>query len=299
MQDESLEPPQVGAGFQAELVEAAGQLAVRGEGVRLPPAPVAREHEHRDGALAQRLVEHRPLERGERLGVAVEIEQRLQAPVARAQAQLLQAADLGLRPVGVAEVGVGLGAEQAERVPVALERRGRWQPARLGDEALGADGVDLLRVEREPVPAALADDAVAADRGPQAREADVQRRPGPSARLGSPERVDELVRRDRPAEVRDEVREQGTLEAAIDGDRSVGPDDLERAEHAQLHGGDRSQPARRAARCVVGGRGQRVERQVSDALCSRHRVPPSIIARRAPVRIRSAIHATLPAARPG
>ena len=256
LQDETLQSPELGAGLEAELVEAAGQLAVGLEGVGLPALAVEREHQHGHRTFAQRLVDHRSLERGQRLGAATEVEQRLQPPIGRPQAHLLEAAELRLRPVGVAEVGVGLGAEQPERLLVALERGGRRQPVRLRDESLGADRVDLLGLDREPVPATVAHDPVPADRAPQAGDADVQRCAGPAARLGSPQRLDELVRGDRAAEVRDEVREQGALEPAIDGDRSVGPDDLERAEHAQLHVADRSEPAGEAGpvRCATGRR---------------------------------------------
>ena len=111
------EGPQLRRRVDAQLVgQPAAQPVVERERVRLPPAPVERDHEQPVQPLAQRVQGRQPLQVGDRLAVPAELEQELQPIFERADPQLLQARALGLDPLGVADVAQGRPPPEGKRL---------------------------------------------------------------------------------------------------------------------------------------------------------------------------------------
>ena len=128
--DRLLELVQRRARLDAELVdEQPARLAIDLERLGLSTGAVERSHERRAQPLAQRMLADEHLELGDELGVAAEREVGFDAPLERAQAELFEAADLGLRERLVGEVGERRPAPEAERVAEPLRRELGRAPA--------------------------------------------------------------------------------------------------------------------------------------------------------------------------
>ena len=116
-QDRLVQPPQLGAGLDADLLDQRrARLAVRLQRLGLAARAVEREHALRVQALAQRLLRQQRLELRQHLAVAPGVEVLVDRDLERTRAQLLQAPDLrsGERLVG--DVRQRRPAPQAQRL---------------------------------------------------------------------------------------------------------------------------------------------------------------------------------------
>ena len=243
LEDAALELAHRLAGLQAQLAQARGELAVRGERLDLPPARVQGQHQHAGELLAERLLLEQPAQHRDRLERTAELHERARVGGLRVRAQVLEAADLGLGELRVGEVAVRLAAPQPER---ALERgvrlggRERGRRAQLQLEALR---VDLAGLDGEPVAGALADEqggggaalAAGLEERAQVRDAHRQRAGGDLARDVVPARVEQRVGRDGAAGVDQQPRQDRALLGARRRQRGRRAVDLDRAQDPEFH----------------------------------------------------------------
>ena len=168
-----------------------------------------------------------------------------------AQAKLLQPPDLVESERLIGEVGQRRAAPQSERV--AQQRRGprrvacRLSPLPLVETLLEAVNVQLASLNVECVTSRLGPQTVVAQCATQLRDVvleDLRRRRG---RPLTPKLVDQPVRRERLVRMDQQERQQRTLLATPERDRSPLIADLERTEDVEIHVcvGDRSHPRRR------------------------------------------------------
>jgi hypothetical protein len=212
-QDRLVEPAQLGAGLDADLLDQRGPgRAVGLERVGLAAAAVQREHPLRVQPLAQRLCEHQRLELADHVAVASRLEVALDRELGGAQPQLFQPADLG--------GGERLAGDVVERGPAPQRQRLARPPG--GDEPLEARHVELVGCEPQLVTVATRDDVHAvAGRGErlaQLRHVELHELRGGGRRRVAPEAVDQPVRRHRRAGVEREHRQQRARLARADGD---------------------------------------------------------------------------------
>ncbi len=143
----------------SSLVEARAEVPVGGERVRLAAEPVEREHLLAAQALAQRVLGDQRLELARERRVLAAREVGLDALLERQDAQLLEAPHLALRERLIAELAQDRAAPQRERLAERLRRlgraAGREQRAAVLVAAREALGVELVRLDVEPVAARL------------------------------------------------------------------------------------------------------------------------------------------------
>jgi len=105
-EDPGLQRLQAGSRLETQLVgEVAARALVDLERLALSPAPVQRQHDLFGQLLAGRMGGDERLQLGHELGVAATLQVGLDATFDCGEAQLLEAPDLGARPVLVAQVG--------------------------------------------------------------------------------------------------------------------------------------------------------------------------------------------------
>ncbi len=131
VEDLTLEPPQVLARLEAELLrERAASLLVGLQRLRLPTRAVEGEHQLPPGPFAQRMLDDERLELDDELLVASELEIGLDPLLLGGEAELVEARDLGLSEVRVSELRQRGAAPERERLPQLLRRRARAHRAR-------------------------------------------------------------------------------------------------------------------------------------------------------------------------
>ncbi len=222
-EDRALELAQLLARLDAELLdERRARIAVRRERLRLPAGAVQREHQLGARPLAQRVGLDERLELPYPLGVVAQGELRLHELLGGGQPKLLQAGDLRLRERVVGEVGQRGAAPQREPLPEQLGRAVRHsvrkRRAALGEQALEARGVHLVRVDVDHVSALLRDDqtvgaraAARLERLAQPRDVHLEALRGRGRRMLVPELVDQPVARDELVGVKEQDRQDRPL----------------------------------------------------------------------------------------
>ena len=104
------------------LDQHAASIAVDGQGLRLPPAPVQREHQLSTQPLAQRMLADERLQLTDKLGVASQSQVGIDPVGDSRNPQLVQPADRGLGERLVVDIGERRAAPHAQRprsVPAA------------------------------------------------------------------------------------------------------------------------------------------------------------------------------------
>src|SRR5262249_6816117 len=115
-EDRLLQFPELGSGLQAQLIaQCPADPLEGGERVRLPSAPVEREHELPVEALAQRVIGDERLQLRYELEVPCEREIGIDPLLERDQTQLLQPGDIALRERLVGHVRKRCPSPEAER----------------------------------------------------------------------------------------------------------------------------------------------------------------------------------------
>ena len=132
-QDRLLQPPQIGAGLDADLLnERLPGLTVRVERVGLPAGAIQREHPLQVQLLAQRLLEHQPLELADHLAVPARGQVTVDRQLDRRQPQLLEPANLGVGERHAGHVG-----QHTPRHSASASRAAPFPaPFPAGDQAL-------------------------------------------------------------------------------------------------------------------------------------------------------------------
>jgi hypothetical protein len=157
-EDRRLQLAQLRARLHADLVEQlAVRLAVGLQRLRLPAAPIQREHQMLHELLARRMLGHQVLQLADDVALAPGRQVGLQPRLQRRQALLLQPRDLGRRERLRREIGKRRPAPQPQRLAQHLGRlrrlavRQRLPPA--ANELLEARRVELFGLHVEPVAA--------------------------------------------------------------------------------------------------------------------------------------------------
>ena len=260
LEDPALELARRVARGQPELAQPCGQPPVRLERLDLPAGAVEREHQRRDELLAQRVDRDQAAEHGDGLERAAERHERAGAALLRLRAQVLEPADLRLRPLRVGQVAERRPAPQRERAVERLQRGAGREPGRGVHAALEPVRVDLVGRDGEPVAGPLAHEqggrrtavAPGLQVGAQVGDADGQRARGGVARDALPGGLEQRVGRHGAPRVDEQPRQDGALLGA--GGRGAGgrPVDLDRAEDAEVHGADLTGAAAGRKRAVAG-----------------------------------------------
>ena len=247
VEDLTLEPPQVLARLEAELLrERAAALLVGLQRLRLPTRAVEGEHELAPGPFAQRVLADERLELDDELLVASELEIGFDPLLLGGEAELVEARDLGLREVRVSELRQCGAAPERERLAQLL-RRELGLAARASApcvlERVPKDvGIELTALEVEAVSVAvgLERSTRRAQSPTQPRDERLQRLQRRRGRRLAPEPVDEPVRRHDLVRVEQQDREELALLPAGDLDALALDDDFERAEDPRFHRAPRS-----------------------------------------------------------
>ena len=185
-EDGPLEARQRRAGLEPELRdERLAGVAIDGERLGLPAAPVEGQHELAARALAERLLRDQPLELGDQRAVPAEREVRLDALLESGDPQLLELRDVQLQGRLVRDVGERGAAPQPQRLAQLLRRAlreaGGERPAAVLDEPLEPLGVELAGADPEQVAGGAGHERAGRARSrPPASSAGA--RPGPGAR---------------------------------------------------------------------------------------------------------------------
>ena len=239
----ALEPLQRFARLETEIL---GQLSpgvlVNAKRFWLPAGAVQREHQLAPGALSQRMCDDERFQLRKDGSVPTERELGLEFLLERAQPQLVEAGDLGLREVVVGEVGEGLSPPKLERVPkhriCSFRIADHEAPSSLIEQTPEPVGVELVGVDEQEVATAGRSQARAgpvtvrcAERAPQARDLNLNALDRGGRRLFSPERVDQAVDRDHLIGPKQEKGNDDSLLATAQIDRgAVVAEQLKRAE---------------------------------------------------------------------
>ena len=156
-QDRRVQPAQLAAGFDADLVDERGTRAAVGlQRLRLPTRAIQREHQLPVQALAQRVIGDEPFELCDELAMAPVGELGVDRTRERGQAQRLQATDLRRRERLVGDVGQRRATPERERLARRAVCHEPLEPSRV--DLLGGD-VQLVAtparedLERGPVAA--------------------------------------------------------------------------------------------------------------------------------------------------
>ena len=164
------------------------------------------------------------LELGDELGVAAEREVGLDPLLECGQAQLLEARDLSLREGLGREVRKGRSAPKGEGGPQRLCCAFGLAPGKerstLAEQALETAEVELLGLERQPVPVPTRLETPVEKRLAELRDVDMDAVEGARGRVILPERVDHPVRRDDLAGAQKQERQQRPLLARADLERA-------------------------------------------------------------------------------
>jgi hypothetical protein len=207
----------------AELLgQPPADVLVRRQRVGLPPRRVERANLLAADALAQRMVPGQGLELGQHLGVAAELERRVDAVLGRGEAPLGQPIGGGVRPRLAGGVGQRRAAPERERVGEQPACPGRIavQLAATGlGQALELGRVDQARVDGQPVSGRHRLDRAARQRPPQPGDQRLQRVDLVGRRCVAPEVGDQGLHADRASRFEGEPGEQRTQPGPADLDR--------------------------------------------------------------------------------
>ena len=189
-------------------------------------------------ALAERVRGGERLELADDVAVPPELQLGRDLLLDGLQAQLLEPGDVASERGLAGQVGQGRPSPQAERLGERDLGRPRLQGAvtRLAKQPLEPDRVHLVGVGVEEVPGGPALDRVGPQRGPQARDVDLERRLGILGELLPPDGVDQLLGRNDLVRGQHQVGEHDPLLRAPERDRAVTVGDLERSEDPETHG---------------------------------------------------------------
>ena len=239
-QDPALELAHPRRGLEPQLLRQRGAvLAVAGQRVGLPARPIEREHQLAAQALAQRMAAREPLELPDELVVAPEREVGIDAVLERDAVTLLQMRALDERE--------RLGELRQRRTPPERERRAQPRRRRrrvarvqrgapLGAQALEAHEVQRLRRQRERIARRARPQRPGGQRLAQPRHVDVDHLHGRLRDVLAPQVVHQALHRHRAVGVQRQPRQQRARLAPAESQRRVRVDDLERAQHAEVHG---------------------------------------------------------------
>ena len=123
-QHAGLELLERGRGLEPERLDEGGaSRAEHLERLGLPAGAVERDHQLAAQALVERMLAHEPLELGDELGAAAELELGLEALLRDREAQLAQALDDRPRERLEREIGERLAPPEGERLPVEPDGR--------------------------------------------------------------------------------------------------------------------------------------------------------------------------------
>ena len=235
-QDRLLELAQLLARLDAELLdESPAGIRVGAEGLGLPSRPVERQHQLPAKAFPQRMFRDQRLELRHECVVASQRKLRVETFLDRDEPQLIEAVDLGLRELLVAELTQRVSAPERERAFDRRERLGRLAvrvfASAFVEELLEAADVDLLGVGLEDVPAGPGGERlVRFERLPQPRDLDVEAVVGPRRRPTRPKCLDQALARDDLVRVHHEERQEGARLGTAQWERSAVANGLHRPE---------------------------------------------------------------------
>nr|WP_256862102.1 hypothetical protein [Microbispora sp. GKU 823] len=248
-EDGLLEPPQLGAGLQAQFPgEQLPDPAQGGEGVGLPSGPVEGEHEQAPQPLPVGVVLHQAFEVGHARSRVAERQPGLEPVLGGRGAQLGQPRHDRLGELVRGELGERLAPPRLQRGAQRLGRGGVLAPGERPPAVLGqrgeADQVHLAGRHRQQV-AGLAGDQhlrrrarrpAGFERPAELGDVALQGPGRARRRLALPQLVDETVEGDHAARLQREHGQHGTLlgRAQVDGPAG-GVGDLDRAEQAKVH----------------------------------------------------------------
>ena len=229
-QDRLVQPAQLGAGLDADLLHQRGPgLTVGSERVGLAARAVQREHPLRMQLLAQRLVQHQRLQLSYNVAMAARIQVDVDRQLHGRQPQLLQPPDLG-------------GGERL--TGDVIERRATPQGQCLTrpsacDEPLEACDVELVGAEPQLVPVPAREDLLAvAGRGQrlaQLRHMELHELRGRRRRPLAPQRVDQAIGRDGRAGMERQHRQQRPRLARANSDRPLIDAGLHGSQESDVH----------------------------------------------------------------
>ena len=230
-QDGALELAQLGARCEADLHERQARLPVGLERLGLAAGAVERGHELGARVLPQGLACHERLHVADHRGVLPEGQPRVDPPLERVEAEVLEPGRLGLREGVVAEVGERRAAPQLERGGERGHRRGRVACVRrLVDHALEARAVELAGTDPQDVPARARGQRLARrlEHLSQLRHVHLKRLLRARGGVLSPQLVDQAVARHDLVRVQQEDGQQRALLGAPKADGAVPQAHLER-----------------------------------------------------------------------
>ena len=173
--------------------------------------------------------------------MAAELEQRGVALLVCGEHQVAQAQHLGTGPVLECDVGVGLAADERERV-VGFDECHVWtsiEPActRASDCVSQQQVVEAIAVHRNRVPGRSGDDRRATEHPAQMGDVNLDRGRRCRGRAVAPERIGERVDGHHTARVDEQTSEKRTRFAAWQPHHPVRPAHLDRSEDPEIHGG--------------------------------------------------------------
>ena len=155
-------------------------------------------------------------------------------------AKLLEPRGLHLGERLVGDIREGRAAPEPERLPQhrrsVLRLAGRQVDAGACEEPLEPVDVQLVRLDHEPIAAALGRDALLPETLAQRMHLDLQGVGGCRRRTFTPDRVDQPVTRDDLASLQKKAVKQQHLPAGAERHRAAVVEDLEGTEDAELHG---------------------------------------------------------------
>jgi hypothetical protein len=210
VEDPALELLELGARIDAQLFgEQPSPVAVCAQGLRLPAAPVQRQHQPGPEPLAQWMTLDEKGKLGDELGVTAQVELGLGPFLESREPELFEVRDLGAGKSFAREVGQCVTSPQGEGIrdlPRPARRIGR--AARRRDGSGESIPVELSRLEHEPVAGTLGQDPGWAEQLPKDRDVSLERLLGGRRRLLAPQGLDEPVRRHTLVRMEQEQRKE-------------------------------------------------------------------------------------------
>jgi hypothetical protein len=240
---------QLGRGVDAQLFgqHPPGVLEDR-QRLGRPPAGVQRPHQLHAQPLPQRVRGHQRLQLRHDPALPPHGQLRLDAILDGGQTQLLQPGHLRLGSQSAGHIGQGWPAPQPQRLTQqrggARMITGRQRLPPLAGQPLEAVRVDILRVDREPVPRRLELDQAAgitlvAQPATEPGHLGLQRVGGIARRVLAVQAIDQPRSADHPARLQQQQGQQRARPRPTDGHHApVGRPHLHGAQDAKPHGTD-------------------------------------------------------------
>ena len=241
VQDRVLQRAKLIAGLDAGLAgEPLPRLVVRLERLRLPPAPVERQHEVAGEPLARGMLGDHPPQLCDQLGMPAGREVRLDARLDGGLLLLLEPRDLDLGERLECQVREWRPAPQRERLAQNcagfLRPAGRQRGAALLDQLLEALGVELARLDVEPVARRRGlEQLLVAERLAQPGDVDLDRLRRAGRCVLAPERHRDPLSADRLVRLEQQHRQDGPPLRPRYIDRPEVAVHLKRAKDPEVH----------------------------------------------------------------